>query len=351
MSKSRKEPSFNILIDTCVWLDVAKDYQQQAILAALEELIRQGDMALILPRTVVDEFARNKARVIEESSRSLSSTLKRVKDAVDKFGDPRQKRTVLRQLNDVDHRLPTLGELAVDTISRIENLFTHTPVIAIPDAVKLRAAQRAIDKRAPFHRQRNGIDDAILIELYADAIGAKATPGTRFAFVTHNTKDFSHPNANNKLPHPDIATYFSRVRSLYFITLGEALRRVRPAQFAELMIEQEWVEEPRRLAEIVNAIGELIDKMWYNRHQVRLEKIEDGEITVVEKETYPLKDHRELTIQRRIWEGALKSAARVEKKYGLENLGPWDDFEWGMLNGKLSALRWVLGEEWDMLDT
>jgi hypothetical protein len=65
-----------------VWLDVAKDYQQQAILAALEELIRDGDLALILPRTVVDDFARNKARVVEDSSRSLSSTLKRVKEAV-----------------------------------------------------------------------------------------------------------------------------------------------------------------------------------------------------------------------------------------------------------------------------
>lgn len=40
----------------------------------------------------------------------------------------------------------------------------------------------------------------------------------------------------------------------------------------------------------------------------------------------------------------------MEKLYG-DKLQPMDDFEWGMLNGKLSALRWVLGDEWDMLDT
>ena len=49
--------------------------------------------------------------------------------------------------------------------------------------------------------------------------------------------------------------------------------------------------------------------------------------------------------------GALKAARSVERRYGQKNLGPWDDFEWGMINGKLSALRWVLGDEWDMLDT
>src|SRR5258708_2025111 len=141
MNKSGQRPQFHLLIDTCVWLDVAKDYQQQAILSALEELIRHGDVALILPRTVVDEFARNKARIIEESSRSLSSTLKRVKEAVEKFGDPRKKSAVLRQLNDVDHRLPTLGEAAVDTVGRIAKLFAQTRGIEISDAVKLRAAQ------------------------------------------------------------------------------------------------------------------------------------------------------------------------------------------------------------------
>jgi len=334
-----------------VWLDLAKDYQQQTILTALEELIQQGDIELILPRTVVDEFARNKVRIIEESSRSLSSTLKRVKEVVEKFGDPRQKRIVLSQLNDVDHRLPTLGEAAVDTVSRIEKLFASTPIIEISDAVKLRAAQRAIDKRAPFHRQRNGIDDAILIEVYTDVVGAKATARSRFAFITHNTKDFSHPNASNKLSHPDIAVCFSRVRSLYFITLGEALRRIKPKQFNNLMIELKWVEEPRRLTEIVEAIDEFVTKVWYNRHQVAREKIEEGIIKIVEKETFPIKNHETRPIQRDVWEGALKAAAKVEKRFGLENLGPWDDFEWGMLNGKLSALRWVLGDEWDMLDT
>jgi PIN domain len=61
---------FKILIDTCVWLDLAKDYQQQPILAALEELIRLEEVELILPRTILKEFARNRAPIIEESQRA-----------------------------------------------------------------------------------------------------------------------------------------------------------------------------------------------------------------------------------------------------------------------------------------
>ena len=223
-------------------------------------------------------------------------------------------------------------------------------MVETSDEVKLLAAQRAIDRRAPFHRQRNGIDDAILIETYAHLVKNRK-PGERFAFVTHNIKDFSQPNASDKLPHPDMAGCYSRITSRYYINLAEALRHVAPALVSDLMIEQEWEEEPRRLGEISDAIGELLDKVWYNRHQIRLEKVESGEIKIVEKETPEDRRGPERTCQRDVWEGARKSARKVEKKYGPKDLGPWDDFEWGMMNGKLSALRWLLGDEWDNLDT
>ena len=65
--------------------------------------------------------------------------------------------------------------------------------------------------------------------------------------------------------------------------------------------------------------------------------IEAGKIELVEKETFPANPRKRRPIQRDIWEGALKAAKKVEKELGLENLGPWSDFEWGMLNGKPSA--------------
>ena len=78
-------PMFKILVDTCVWLDLAKDYQRQPVLEVLEGLVRQKQVSIILPGAVLDEFTRNKARVAEESGRSLSGALKRAKEAVDRL--------------------------------------------------------------------------------------------------------------------------------------------------------------------------------------------------------------------------------------------------------------------------
>ncbi len=96
------------------------------------------------------------------------------------------------------------------------------------------------------------------------------------------------------------------------------------------------VSDPiRNVNQLLKAEHELFEKIWYDRHQLLRQLKAEGKEKVDEE----------------VWKGARRAAAKVEKKYGKKNLGPYDKFDWGMINGKLSALRWVLGDDWDMLDT
>ncbi|MCA9500233.1 MAG: DUF4935 domain-containing protein [Nitrospira sp.] len=343
---------FKMLIDTCVWLDLAKDPRQVPILSVVEELYRLGKVSLILPCVVLDEFRRNRERIVKESVKSLSTHFRLVKEAVGKVGgDKKKMRVVLSHLDDVNHKIPIIGGEALGILDRIEKLFAASAVIETSEAVRLRAAQRALEKKAPFHHDKNAMADAILIETYGECIRNMTTSGVRFAFVTHNKNDFSLGHGNHKMPHPDFAGFFSRIKSLYFINLPEALRRVEPSLVNNFMLEQSWMQEPRGLTEILEAEDLLFNQVWYNRHWNLRIGIKEGKIKVVDKETHPRPPGGSETIQRDVLKGALKAALSVERRYGKKNLGPWDDFEWGMVNGKLSALRWVLGDEWDMLDT
>jgi hypothetical protein len=343
---------FRLLVDTCVWLDLARDHRQRPLFAVLESLVKEGAIQLIVPRVIVDEFQRNEERIAKESAQSLHGMLRRVREAVEEHGDPKKKALVLRQIDDVNQKMPIKGGTASNTLTATGRLLASSPVVEPTEAIKARAADRALGRRAPFHHKADSMADAIIIETYAECLHEK-NAGLRFGFVTHNTSDFSEPKGDNRKPHADLAPLFSRVRSLYFTKLADALRRASPATFGEVLFEHSYEEEPRGLTEILDALDLLFDQVWYNRHQNARFHIERGRINIVQRERYPRPRKRgiETTIQADVWERAKKAAKRVEKRRGIENLGPWTDFEWGMVNGKLSALRWVLGEEWDMLDT
>jgi hypothetical protein len=84
----------------------------------------------------------------------------------------------------------------------------------------------------------------------------------------------------------------------------------------------------------MTAEGEVYDQVWYGR-----------------KPDEHWGDKRKLDAKLRVM---LEEGMReIEEKYGLEKLtaNVKDDFSWGLVTGKLSALRWVLGDEWDSLDT
>lgn len=88
----------------------------------------------------------------------------------------------------------------------------------------------------------------------------------------------------------------------------------------------------RSITDIIAAEKEMFDKVWYGR-----------------SEKTPAQAHPHLGPA--MVEQILGAQKRVEGTYGYDEVQPGNQFEWGLLSGKLSTLRWVLGDEWDNLDS
>lgn len=91
----------------------------------------------------------------------------------------------------------------------------------------------------------------------------------------------------------------------------------------------------RRVSEIIAVEHELFERLWYGRSAAAVS------------------DERPEGYSADIWKTALLAARRIERQYGVEALRKDTEtqFDWGMLSGKISAIRWVLGAEWDFLDS
>ena len=351
-SMSKKKPVSNdvvhILVDTSVWLDLAKQGDGGKTVAIIREMLNQGKIQLIVPQLVMDEFERNRDRVKEAMTRSVSARFREVRKAIDEYGRGDRKQKVLEELDNLMHQVPIVNELATQTFDAIFDLLHLGKVIAPTSEIKERVLERALTKRAPFHREKNSVADALLIEMYGNAAKV-ATPTDRYCFITHNVKDFSAIDGDMRQPHEDFAEFFSAPYSRYFNSLQAALIAYFPSEFEDLDLNFDFYEEPRPLSEVLPYLNKLWDQIWYNRHKNLEYKIESGEHRLVNR--YQPENFQTTTV-RSVWKTAQENARKIEEKYGLEELGPWDDFEWGMLNGKMSAIRWMLGEDWEStLDT
>ena len=90
----------------------------------------------------------------------------------------------------------------------------------------------------------------------------------------------------------------------------------------------------RRKREIAAAEQEFFEVFWYMCQIFMKKRIETGRANV----------------SAGIWKASLSTEEELREKYGGNILLPKDDFEWGMINGKLSALHWALGKDWNFLD-
>jgi len=320
-----------VLADTSVWLDLAKDLNGQKLIVTVRVLVHEGRLRLLAPQLVIEEFEGNRERVESDMTRSMSANIRLVRTEIEVHGQGDGREAALKELDNLTHRAPLIKEIATRNFDDVHELLLKGQTLAPTPDDFMTVVGWALEKRAPFHRSRNSVADALLLTMYAATVDATSSPDDRCCFVSANVKDFSAVGGDNRLPHADLADLFAGPLSDYFTSLAAALAAHFPNEFDDLLEEFGFREEPRNYDEIRAAEEEFFDRIWYQRSI-----------------NHEYDEGRDMDELRRV---AGPARARIEAKYGVHNLGPYEDYEWGMLNGKLSALRWVLGSEWDFLDT
>jgi len=142
-------------------------------------------------------------------------------------------------------------------------------------------------------------------------------------FLSNPAKDYIETYRRNNHP-PFNIKYWEKPQLVRMMTRKIMLQRKYNLASAPI----------RSVKQILAAENEMFTRVWYGR-----------------KDT--AKQYRAEGTPEDIIKGMLRGKRDAEKRFGKKSLmdNMKTDWDWGFVSGKLSALRWVLGEEWDMLDT
>jgi predicted nucleic acid-binding protein len=96
-----------MLVDTCVWLDMAKTPSQSKNLDILTNLRAEELVDIIVPQIVLDEFLRNRDRVIAEYAKSITTTLSRAKEIVVQQGSEKRTKALDKLFDQANSQIRT----------------------------------------------------------------------------------------------------------------------------------------------------------------------------------------------------------------------------------------------------
>lgn len=190
-----------LILDTSTWLDLAKPRIEE-VLAELEQQVAEGITVLLTCNIIVEEWNRNKERVLQDV---LSSIRAHAKSALKmaEYLDEKEKKSLTKIVEKYTRVQTEQEALAIRYFERVETLLMSSEIYTISDQIKIDMANRAVARQAPFHNSKNNMADALLYYGAVEHVKLHSEIATDLIFVTSNYKEFSDPSDLTRL-HPDL---------------------------------------------------------------------------------------------------------------------------------------------------
>jgi len=206
-----------LILDTCTWLDLAKP-KFSDVLNELEEQVKSGITVLITCELIIQEWERNKEKIIKSIAESIKSYSKSAIQIAN-FLPESEKNKLIEILEKYKSQEVEQLKIAEAHFTRVENLFKASTVFKIEDELKLKVIDLGISKKAPFHNSKNNISDALIYFGAIEYVQSSWIIANEIIFVSQNHKEFSNPSIVTEI-HPEL-----KVDKVYYsIDLGNALK-------------------------------------------------------------------------------------------------------------------------------
>jgi hypothetical protein len=234
-----------VVLDTNAWINLANGTDPSRMLLALHRGVMEGEVIVILPTVIIDEWEKGKHKLLlggslktfDEISKGFGTLLKSISkdesfshieenDFV--FEDPVKVNIweLFKGLSaNFNNGRKIVENLIKENASLIDEIFEHysTRRIEIKNSVALKAAKFAVAKKAPFGNKNSFIDALILFSFIEYA---KINHLYYTHFVTYNVDDFCEKRNQKYFLHKDLVEEFDKSGVEFHQSVAAALNSI-----------------------------------------------------------------------------------------------------------------------------
>ena len=187
-----------IVIDTCVWIELASKPSLRPLLDALKEYVQPPSHKLVVPSPIATEFARHRDECRGSWEKSLKGHIGGLKFIYQAI--PNTRADLVRARDLANETIQKSRETIEDSVDVVGGLLDGAEPWQ-PKADDFEdACNRCLEMRAPAVRKnRSSVGDALIWRAVLDLLRSKCV-----WLCTENTSDFSNPQRLDEL-HSDLA--------------------------------------------------------------------------------------------------------------------------------------------------
>lgn len=192
----------------------------------LIDFVNKEKIRIIVNDVIIDEWNRNKEaskNLINQHHRNLegvNSTLKSIKRRLSHDG--------VQKVNEIYKEYESIIQNEIskneEHIQQVEHLlFEKSVKISVSDEVKIQAANLALAKKAPFHKKKNSVADAVILLSAVEYFQESDFEWINNTIFVSNNSDGYCEEKGDKIVHSDLQLFFKKASIIFYNNIAEAL--------------------------------------------------------------------------------------------------------------------------------